>query len=74
MNLIPYQSQSVSVSESQYVPNTMRNPNEIKETRAVQARNEAIILREMQIDDLFFVLRLGISRVDQDRKEKEMIK
>ena len=74
MNLIPYQSQSVSVSESQYVPNLTRNPNEIKETRAVQARNEAIILREMQIDDLFFVLRLGISRVDQDKKEKEMIK
>lgn len=27
----------------------------------------------MQIDDLFFILRLGISRVDRDKKTKEMI-
>ena len=76
INLIPNQSQSVSHSFHVSQPPKDKqawNPNEIKETRTVQARNEAIILREMQIDDLFFMLRLGISRVDQEKKEKEMI-
>lgn len=44
------------------------NRGAVRDTRTTLARNEAIALREMQMEDLVFLLRLGIKRSDQVKK------
>jgi hypothetical protein len=44
----------------------------IRDTRATLARNEAIVLREMQMEDLVFFQRLGIKQRDLRTKQRDM--